>query len=187
MYWWRRNIKVSFLPANTTSKLHPLDLGIIQNFKVHYRKLFLTYILSKIDECQTASDVAKSVNILVAIRWVGKAWSMVSAEIISKCFRKAGILDSSMDIVTRGFEEDDEDPFIDSDLLMLQTLIDKTKLAQENCTIDEYLHGDDDLPVCVDIDKDNWEENFLAQLGCDIQGQEKMNQIMKLNLMTTDH
>ena len=85
---------------------------------------------------------------------------MVSAETISKCFRKAGALDSSMDIVTRGFEENDEDPFIDSDLLMLQTLIDKTKLAQENCTLDEYLHGDDDLPVCVDIDKDNWEESF---------------------------
>ena len=64
------------------------------------------------------SDVVKSVNILVAIRWVGKAWSMVSAETISKCFRKAGALDSSMDIVTRGFEENDEDPFIDSDLLM---------------------------------------------------------------------
>ena len=51
------SIKICYLPANTTSTLQPLDLGIIQNFKVHYRRHFLRYTLSKIDECESASDV----------------------------------------------------------------------------------------------------------------------------------
>ena len=46
-------IKVCFLPANTTSKLQPLDLGIIKNFKAHYRQLLLSYVISKIDSCST--------------------------------------------------------------------------------------------------------------------------------------
>ena len=74
-------------------------------------------------------DVVNFVNILVAIRWVAKAWSMVKAETISKCFRKAEILDSAMYVVTRGLEDDDEDPFLDSDVRMLQSLIDKTMTA----------------------------------------------------------
>ena len=33
-----KSIKLQFLPANATSKLQPLDLGIIKNFKHFYRK-----------------------------------------------------------------------------------------------------------------------------------------------------
>ena len=93
------NIKICFLPANTTSKLQPLDLGIIQNFKVHYRNLFLKYVLAKIDQSASSKEVSKSVNVLVAIRWVAVAWSQVKEETIRKCFHKAGILGADMSVV----------------------------------------------------------------------------------------
>ena len=50
------NIKICFFPANMTSSLQPLDLGIIKNFKLHY---FLRYVLLKMEECNTASDVGQ--------------------------------------------------------------------------------------------------------------------------------
>lgn len=44
------NIKVVFLPKNTTSRLQPLDAGIIKNFKVHYRKLLVRHTLAEIND-----------------------------------------------------------------------------------------------------------------------------------------
>ena len=91
----------------------------------------------------SASDVVKSVNILVAIRWVALAWSQVTAETITKCFKKAGILDMGLDVINRGIE-DDLDPFLEADKRMdLQTLIEQT--GCESCTVDQFLTGDSDL------------------------------------------
>ena len=41
--------------------------------------------------------------------------------------------------------------------------------TEESCAVNEYLSGDDDLPVCVDLDSDYWNDNFLAELGQDEQ------------------
>jgi len=57
------NIKVVFLLKNTTSQLQPLDAGIINNFKVHYRVIIVKHVIAKIDSQSeyTASDIAKSI------------------------------------------------------------------------------------------------------------------------------
>ena len=58
------NIKVVFLLINTTSKLQPLDAGIIKNFKYNYRQLLLNHVLSQIDGSDLcASEIVKSVNV----------------------------------------------------------------------------------------------------------------------------
>ena len=79
-------------------------------------------MLSRIDECDTASDMVKSVNILIALRWVGKAWSLVRAETIAKCFGKAG----NLDVISCNLGEED-DPFLEADMRTeVQSLIEKT-------------------------------------------------------------
>lgn len=43
-----KNIKIKYLPPNTTSKLQPLDQGIIQSFKMHYRKEVVRRVLADV-------------------------------------------------------------------------------------------------------------------------------------------
>ena len=113
------NIKIVFLPPNTTSVLQPLDLGIIKTFKVHYRKFLMRFVLSKIDTCASASEVVKSVTILHAVRWVAEAWKNVHELTIKKCFRKAGILAQDFTIVQLPSQSD---PFTDLEIVLMEVM-----------------------------------------------------------------
>lgn len=69
-----------------------------------------------------------------------------------------------MDVVRRA--QDDEDPFLELDECMeLQNLIEETIPSEQSCSLVEYLHGEEEVPVCVDMDGDDWDTNFLAELG----------------------
>ena len=59
------NIKVKFLPPNTTSLIQPLDQGIIQNFKTIYRKHFVRYLTSKLDDNINIDEI--KIDVLKAI------------------------------------------------------------------------------------------------------------------------
>ena len=160
------NIKLIFLPPNTTSKLQPLDVGIIKNFKVHYRTLLLRYVLSKIDQTtDTAADISKSVNVLKAIRWVAEGWGSVKSETIVKCFKKCGITSDESAVVARIGAN--EDPFNDvNEACELTALVDELGLHDSTCSPQEYVTGDDNLPVCDDAG-DDWDEHFIAELSQD--------------------
>lgn len=84
------NIKLLFLPENTTSVLQPLDLGIISSFKRKYKKLLSRYISNNfIDEDLSMNESIKKVDILVAINWILVAWENVSATTIKNCCYKS--------------------------------------------------------------------------------------------------
>ena len=103
------NIKVAFLPKNTTSRLQPLDAGIIKIFKVYYRKLLVRHTLATInDSDDNATKICKSVNVLLPIRWIKQAWEQVSATTINNCFEHYGAMQTKS-------EEELTDPFADLD------------------------------------------------------------------------
>uniref|UniRef100_A0AAV1T625 DDE-1 domain-containing protein n=1 Tax=Peronospora matthiolae TaxID=2874970 RepID=A0AAV1T625_9STRA len=47
------NITVQVLPPNTTSKIQPMDAGIIAAFKRHYRRLHLQNALDRDERGET--------------------------------------------------------------------------------------------------------------------------------------
>ncbi len=157
------HIKLIFLPPNTTSKLQPLDAGIIQNFKVHYKTILLRYILSKIDDTSlTGAEIVKTVDVLKAIRWAAQAWDSVKQNTISKCFKKCGILSTTLSVVSRIGEEEDPFAVLEEDPVQseLSSLI--NDLPNDTCSEKEYVTGDD-LPICDDA-SDDWDEHFMTEL-----------------------
>ena len=65
-------IRIVFLPPNMISRIQPLDLGIIQNFIIHYQNFSCDLFFQRND---SALQIVKSV--LMAIRWVAEAWDLV--------------------------------------------------------------------------------------------------------------
>ena len=84
-------IEIIVLPKNTTSTLQPLDGGIIQNFKVKYRKRLVKYVLARIQEDASAAQIFQGVDVLVAIRWLKETWKEITNLTIKNCFEKYSI------------------------------------------------------------------------------------------------
>jgi hypothetical protein len=107
-----RCTEILYLPANTTSKLQPLDAGIIRNFKLYYHKRFNRYILQRLEMLDTvrvrgvidmamglnrqSSTIDKPlqpayINLRSAIDLLVSAWNDISPHTIHNCFRHCGI------------------------------------------------------------------------------------------------
>ena len=96
-------INVKFLPPNTTTKLQPCDAGIIHSFKCHYKRFFIQNRIDAYDNVQNGFvDKLADYNIFEALQNSAEAWSMVSSQTISNCWKKTGILSPCDEI-----EEDD--------------------------------------------------------------------------------
>jgi len=81
-------IKIIYLPPNTTSLIQPMDQGIIESFKRKYRLLFLTSLLYTHKNGTNVATHLKTINIKDVIYWVADAYNSITAQTICKCWKQ---------------------------------------------------------------------------------------------------
>ncbi|XP_062570271.1 tigger transposable element-derived protein 6-like [Saccostrea cucullata] len=148
------NITLKYFPPNTTSKLQPLDLGIIRAFKARYRKRMMGHLLSKMDTCKTAAELTRNVSVLDAIHWINKAWDETKQTTIESCFRDAGFPVETTESLSSEISDDDDD-------LPLSILKTKYEMADEN-NLDIITDTENDLETEETYDGD-WETTILSE------------------------
>ncbi|GBM31695.1 Tigger transposable element-derived protein 4 [Araneus ventricosus] len=87
-----KNVTVFYLPPNTTSKLQPMDQGVIKNFKIHYRKRIVRKVITALKNNQSMPKI----NLRGSISDISKAWNYdVTDRTIRNSFDKAGFFVSN--------------------------------------------------------------------------------------------
>ncbi|XP_055616653.1 tigger transposable element-derived protein 1-like [Toxorhynchites rutilus septentrionalis] len=83
------NVKVIFLPPNTTSLIQPLDQGIIANFKKLYISRTMQHILEMIENDSKLSvpDAWKAFTIKECVGYIGAAVADIKPSTLNACWR----------------------------------------------------------------------------------------------------
>jgi hypothetical protein len=74
-----------FRPANCTSMLQPLDLGIINCMKAKYREALVQKPIAALER-----KLDLKLSVLQAIHLVMALWNFLNSDTIAHCFSKAG-------------------------------------------------------------------------------------------------
>ncbi|KAJ8525445.1 hypothetical protein ON010_g15670 [Phytophthora cinnamomi] len=86
------NVRVEKLPANTTSKLQPLDQGVIYCLKRAVLRTKMNHALEKIDE---GVENPYKVGMLQGIKWCAAAWEELSGATIEHCWLHSTLIKKS--------------------------------------------------------------------------------------------
>ena len=163
-------IKVVFMPTNSyTTSVLDLDLGVIKNLKVYCHNILLQHIIAEMERCSTTHEVVKSVDVLIAVKWVGQAWESVSS--VTICFRKAGhACRKDFGVVLRDVLKDYiyslAELEVDHGTDELQEMLTQVGIVGgSTCSGEDFTTADDQLSVCQDFINDTWNTDFQAEIG----------------------
>ena len=125
------NVKLVFLPLNTTAKTQPMDAGVIRCLKAQNRK-------NLAEMCLLAFEGKKEfkVDVLEAIKLLGQAWNSVSDTTIQNCFRKVRFSSSTLE---QNLETANES---DNNAEGIWERLQVAGLVPEGFNFNEYVEGD---------------------------------------------
>ena len=83
------NVELKFLPPNATSKIQPLDAGIIAGFKSHYKKRYIKWILN--NEMSNL-DNKSTLSLIDAIRFIESSWNDITKDSILNSWNHTKII-----------------------------------------------------------------------------------------------
>lgn len=142
------SIKLVFMPPNTSSRLQPMDQGVIHSLKSNYRHLLLMKMINSIDK----KEENFTVNLLDAINLIHMAWQKVTQKTILNCFRHGGFIRS-----VDNFDLEDNIPLVDWLRLNHDEDIGSQNAlttAIDSDAFEEYVHFDDNLITVELLDDD---------------------------------
>ncbi|XP_046666442.1 jerky protein homolog [Homalodisca vitripennis] len=76
------DIKAAFLPPNVTSLIQPLDQGVLEAMKRHYRRRLLQVLLTWLDERITVTAALKKITVKDVSYWIASAWDDLPTELL---------------------------------------------------------------------------------------------------------
>ena len=83
------NVKVMFLPPNTTSILQPMDQGILEAMKRRYKKSLLRHlILENASSTLSIPNLLKALTIKEVVYWSAQAWEGVPEDTLKRGWNK---------------------------------------------------------------------------------------------------
>jgi hypothetical protein len=175
------NVRVVWLPKNTTSHYQPNDQGIIRTWKAHVRNQLLAWQVQELDRHGFDAELPK-ITLLQAIRWAVSAWRFdVKDSTIFNCFRKSTVkvyepsywLRETNPIICSGLPEsnplprapdDDEETELDTildDVCNSFSVLRRAATVTQLMGVNEFLNPPEenvedslqDLEVCFNVQK----------------------------------
>ncbi|XP_007441153.2 tigger transposable element-derived protein 1-like [Python bivittatus] len=137
------DLKVVYLPKNTTSFLQPMNQGAISAFKAYYlHAMFAKAIAATEDDRVTLCEFWKGYNVLHCIENIAAAWQDVSVKcmrgIWKKCLKRFAVLVNNFE----GFDHNENVNEINKKTLTLMKSLDLEVDAEDVRNLIAYTEGE---------------------------------------------